>query len=101
MSLSILPPKDKLKKPKHQTTEASDTGAKKGFFEADYPEFNGILTKHDDMSSGPISSKKKEDKPIRKTKDSDGRKRLLERKGQIRQIIQKFKGYIDWKVSKE
>ena len=88
MSLSILP---RSLKPKNQATDASNTGANKGFFEADYPEFNGIRTKHDDMSSDPISSKKKEDKPIRKTKNSDKRKRLLERK---KQIIQKFKRYM-------
>merc|ERR1719412_1195230 len=86
MSLSILP---RSLKPKNQATDASDTGANKGFFEADYPEFNGIRTKHDDMSSDPISSKKKEDKPIRKTKNSDKRKRLLEK--EKKQIIQKFK----------
>ena len=89
MSLSILP---RSLKPKNQATDASNTGANKGFFEADYPEFNGIRTKHDDMSSDPISSKKKEDKPIRKTKNSDKRKRLLGK--EKKQIIQKFKRYM-------
>ena len=92
MSLSILP---RSLKPENIATDAYDTGANKGLFEADYPEFNGIRTKHDDMSSDPISSKEKEDKPIRKTKNSDKRKRLLQRK---KQIIQKFKRYIKGKM---